>query len=82
MPAFKNPAKAKGITLRLLLSIGIFLLSLFIIFSIIHEVLYEKETRMDEKICNWMAPYRTPLLTRFVLVVPFFGSQKFLLPVE
>jgi membrane-associated phospholipid phosphatase len=72
--------KAKRITIRLLFSAGIFLVCLFIFFFIIHEVLLEKETHLDEKIFLWIGPYRTPLITKLMLFVTFFGSQKFLLP--
>jgi len=72
--------KAKSISLRLLVEIIIFLLSLFVFGWIADEMVLEKENRLDTIVFQKLAAITTPAVTSLMQTITFFGSNTFLFP--
>jgi undecaprenyl-diphosphatase len=72
--------KAKGISLRLLLVAGIFLLALFVFGLIAQEMVIENENQLDRDIFAKLASITNPSMTRVMVFITFFGSSYFLMP--
>lgn len=72
--------KVKGLSLRLLVITGIFLCALLVFWFIADEMVLENENKLDILTFQYLASWVSPALTRFMLVLTFFGSSYFLLP--
>lgn len=71
--------QAKGISVKVLFIIGIFLLSLVVFGLIAQEIVVEKENHLDIVVFNKLKHITTPPLTKIMTVITFFGSPFFLL---
>lgn len=75
-----TPEKARRLSLRLLLTGGLFLVALLLFAFIADEMVLEQENRFDLGIFAALKPLQSPGLTRVMTFVTFFGSHYFLLP--
>src|SRR5689334_4306359 len=65
---------------RLLIEIGLFLVSLFFFVYIIKEIVLENEHALDNWGWNIVAPLRSPGMTTFMRTITYMGSWYFLIP--
>ncbi len=72
--------KAKGISLRLLVVGGIFLLSLFLFILIADEMVLENENNLDILVFQKLRGITNTSITNIMLFLTFFGSTYFLIP--
>lgn len=72
--------KAKGISLRLLVVAGIFLLALLAFGFIANEMVLEKENWLDQWAFTRLAGITNSSVTQVMLFITFFGSSYFLMP--
>ncbi len=72
--------KASWITLRFILAISLFLLTLFIFVEITDEIVLEKENGFDIIISTAVSSLVSPFVTSLMNAFTFFGSQFFLIP--
>jgi undecaprenyl-diphosphatase len=72
--------KAKGISFRLLIIIGLLLLTLLVFWSIADEIVLEHESNFDLFIFQKLSFLSSPFTTKLMLFFTFFGSNIFLLP--
>lgn len=72
---FLQHSLIKTIALTLL-----FLSSLFVFIYIANENVMENENAFDARVMAFVAAHTTPLFSRIMLKITFFGSAKFLLP--
>lgn len=80
MPGGPVLQKAKGISLRLLMIGGIFLLSLFLFFLIADEIVMENEDKLDLFVFQKLKEITAPATTNAMQFITFFGSTYFLIP--
>jgi undecaprenyl-diphosphatase len=72
--------KIKGISLRLIIIAGIFLLA-FLLFSVIaDEMVLENENNLDKVVFRHLAAITYPGMTHIMEAITFFGSSYFLFP--
>ncbi|HET7898513.1 MAG TPA: phosphatase PAP2 family protein [Flavisolibacter sp.] len=78
----KAEAKEKltGLSLRVVLTVGIFLAALAIFAAIADEMVLEHENHFDTVVFNWIAPMINPTTTSVMMAITFFGSSPFLFP--
>ena len=69
-----------NISLRLIIAILLFLLTLFTFVYIADEIVLENETHLDETIITDLSAYHSPAATSAMTIFTFFGSSFFLLP--
>lgn len=72
--------KTKRVTIKLLVVVALFLLTLFIFGMITDEIVLEHESNFDTFIFKKLALLDSPSLTKVMLTFTFFGSTYFLLP--
>jgi undecaprenyl-diphosphatase len=72
--------KTKWVTVKLLVVVALFLLTLFIFWMIADEIVLEHESRFDSFIFKKLALINSPEVTRIMLLFTFLGSSYFLLP--
>ncbi|RYF79617.1 MAG: phosphatase PAP2 family protein, partial [Chitinophagaceae bacterium] len=72
--------KAKGISLRLLILAGIFLLALLLFAVIADEMVLENENLLDKAVFDQLKTITNPAMTNFMVAITFFGSSYFLFP--
>ena len=72
--------KTKGVTLKVLILVVLFLLTLFIFWVITGEIVLEHEGWLDNLVFSKLAMITSAGLTKVMLVFTFFGSTIFLLP--
>lgn len=72
--------KAKGISLRLLVVAGIFLLALLAFGFIANEMVLENENWLDQWAFALLAGITNSSVTQVMLFITFFGSSYFLMP--
>lgn len=72
--------KAKGISLRLLVVAGIFLLALLAFGFIANEMVLENENWLDQWAFARLAGITNASVTQVMLFITFFGSSYFLMP--
>jgi len=72
--------KIKGISLRLIVVILLFLLALGAFYIITDEAVLENENRFDTFVFKKISPLTFPTVTRLMTAITFFGSSYFLLP--
>lgn len=72
--------KVKGISLRLLVVVGLFLLFMLLFGFIADEMVLENENNLDLVAFRHLAAITTPATTHIMLVITFFGSAYFLFP--
>ncbi len=70
-----------SISKRTFLAILLFLTSLFIFIYIADENVLEKEIAFDTRVMAFVAAHTTALLKQIMLIITFFGSSQFLLPI-
>ncbi|MEO7961006.1 MAG: hypothetical protein ABIR19_05650, partial [Ginsengibacter sp.] len=70
----------KFITLRIILVVAIFVVSLFLFVGIADEIVLEKESGFDTAVSNVVNTIDSPGATSFFQTITFFGSSYFLLP--
>jgi membrane-associated phospholipid phosphatase len=68
----------KKLPVRLVLLFILFILSVYFFGYIVHEVLWEKEINVDERILNFLTHYVSPGVTRFMDLVSYLGSDYIL----
>jgi undecaprenyl-diphosphatase len=80
MQGNKQAKKIKGISLRVIIVAGLFLLA-FLIFSFIaNEMVLENENNLDKVVFHKLAVITNPGMTQVMESITFFGSSYFLLP--
>lgn len=72
--------KVKGISLRMLVVLGISAIFLLVLFFLTNEIVLENETGFDTAVFQYLDQYRTPLTTNVLTALTFFGSANFLIP--
>lgn len=72
--------KVKGISLRLVIVLAIFMIILLLFIFITDEIVLEKESRFDDAVFKFLSGYTTAAVTGKMVFLTFFGSQKFLFP--
>ncbi len=72
--------QAKRFSLRLLIEIGLFLISLVFFVYIVKEIVLENEQALDTWGWNVVAPLRSANMTTFMRIITWMGSWYFLLP--
>jgi membrane-associated phospholipid phosphatase len=72
--------EAKWITGRFILALVLFIVVLFVFVGITDEIVLEHNNVFDQHVSNAIGSLVSPLTTRLMLVVTFFGSANFLLP--
>lgn len=70
----------KKLSLKFLLTAGLFVMVLLLFALIIHEVTIEKESEFDTKVIHFFSPYSTEPFIRLMRFFTFLGSGKFLFP--
>ena len=66
--------------MRILISIVLFLVTLFVFVYIADEMVLEKENHLDTQIVAIVNQHQSPAATNFFETLTFFGSSKFLFP--
>ncbi|MDQ6901420.1 MAG: phosphatase PAP2 family protein [Bacteroidota bacterium] len=72
--------KATWITLRFILALIMFLITLFVFVAIADEIVLEHENKFDQSISTFIQSFQTNSLTQIMKGVTFFGSSTFLFP--
>jgi membrane-associated phospholipid phosphatase len=72
--------KATWITLRLILAVVLFLVTLFLFVAIADEMVLEKENNFDLTILKQIDLLVSPARTQLMKAITFFGSANFLFP--
>lgn len=72
--------QVKRFSKRLLIEIGLFIVSLFFFFFLVKEIVLENEQTLDNWGWNMIAPLRSPLMTEFMKGITLMGSWYFLIP--
>lgn len=72
--------KAKGLSLRFLITAAIFIASLLLFWMIADEMVLENENGFDQIVFQHLLFMTSPATTRVMTVITFFGSTYFLLP--
>ncbi len=72
--------KIKGVSLRLLVVILLFILALSAFYLITNEAVLENDNQLDQFVFQNISTIVSPSLTRLMIAVTFFGSSYFLLP--
>jgi membrane-associated phospholipid phosphatase len=72
--------QVKRFSRRLLIEIGLFIVSLLLFVFIIRTVVLENSQSLDQWGWNLVAPLRSPDMTEFMQVITLMGSWYFLLP--
>lgn len=81
MKLYNFPKKnSEKFSVRLMITLVLMLLALFVFWLIIHEVIYEKEEAIDTAITNFIGGYSSPQLTPFMEAMTFLASKYFLIP--
>ena len=75
-----NTKKAKWITSRFILALVLFLVILFAFVAITDEIVLGHESGFDQSISDAISSQVSPVATRLMEVVTFFGSANFLFP--
>lgn len=72
--------KASWITLRFILALLLFLITIFVFVTIADEIVVEHENKFDQSISHEILSFVSPANTSFMKAVTFFGSSSFLFP--
>lgn len=72
--------KAKWITLRLILALALFFITIFVFVAIADEIVLEHESNFDQAISNYIHSWVSPATTQLMKTITFFGSSSFLFP--
>lgn len=72
--------KVRGIPIRLLITAGIFLVSVFLFGLIANEMVIENENQLDKVVFHALNSITSPAMTAFMTAITFFGSTYFLFP--
>ena len=78
----QSPVKKKAtwITLRFILALVMFLITLFVFVAIADEIVLEHENTFDQSISSFIQSFQTDSFTQLMKGVTFFGSSTFLFP--
>jgi hypothetical protein len=69
----------KQLPVKLILPFVSFLISVYLFGFIVHEVLWEKEINVDNRILDFLSRYISSGLTRFMVVVSLLGAYYILI---
>ena len=72
--------KASWITIRFIIALALFLVTLFVFVSITDEIVLENENGFDQYISKAILPFVSPFATSVMKSFTFFGSEMFLFP--
>ncbi len=72
--------KAKWITLRLILALVLFLVTLTVFVTIADEIVLDHENNFDQTISGYIQSFVSPGMTKLMTSITFFGSSNFLFP--
>src|SRR6185312_15890212 len=72
--------KATWITLRLVLALVLFVLTLFLFVAIADQIVIKNRYSFDKNISDHIHSIVSPTLTKVIQVITFFGSANFLFP--
>lgn len=70
----------RSLSLRFVVSAGVFLLALFLFTAIADEMVLENENQLDKTVFAELRPITNPAITNIMAGVTFFGSSYFLGP--
>ncbi|MBA2422253.1 MAG: phosphatase PAP2 family protein [Chitinophagales bacterium] len=70
----------EAVTLKMLVVIAMFILSLFLFGLIAEEAVFENENGFDKRVFGLLSPFSNLSLIHLMQVTTFFGSRNFLLP--
>jgi undecaprenyl-diphosphatase len=73
-------AKARHLSIRVLVVVALFLGSLFLFSLIANEMVVEQEAQLDQTVFAALQPLQSPGLTHAMTIITFFGSAQFLFP--
>jgi undecaprenyl-diphosphatase len=76
----ESEEKVKGISIRVLVVLGISAIMLLILFFLANEIVLENETGFDTAVFHFVDRFRFPAVTAALTFFTFFGSINFLLP--
>lgn len=76
----ENEEKVKGISLRVLVVLGISAVFLLVLFFLTNEIVLENESGFDNAVFQFLNRFRSPGITSVLIFFTFFGSINFLLP--
>ena len=72
--------KTKVVSLKLVVLLAVFSLTLFIFWLIANEIVVEHEGGFDTNVFHKLSSITSPTLTKIMLFFTFLGSSEFLLP--
>jgi hypothetical protein len=72
--------KFEWITLRFILAIALFFLTLFIFVTIADQIVLDHKNHFDQSISTFVFSLVSPGLTQVMEKITFFGSAQFLIP--
>lgn len=72
--------KVKGISLRVLIVLGISAIFILVLFFLTNEIVLENESGFDTSVFQFLDRFRSEELTKVLIFFTFFGSINFLLP--
>ncbi|MEO7119846.1 MAG: phosphatase PAP2 family protein [Ginsengibacter sp.] len=72
--------KTKWITVRFILAIILFLITLSVFVGIADEIVLEHENSFDQTISTYIQSFTSPAMTKAMIRITFFGSSTFLFP--
>lgn len=76
----KAAGKVKGISIRLIIVLSIFVVILSLLLLITDKIVLEKETGFDNSVFKLLAGFTSKAVTDKMIFFTFFGSTKFLFP--
>ncbi|MDQ6757945.1 MAG: hypothetical protein M3004_13535, partial [Bacteroidota bacterium] len=72
--------KTKLVSIKLLVLLAVFSLTLFIFWMIAGEIVLEHESGFDTSVFHKLTSITSPFATKIMLFFTFLGSSEFLLP--
>ncbi len=78
--AIKTSEKVKGISVRIIIVLGVLAVFIAALYFLTDEIVLEGETAFDDRVYTFFQRFQTPGTTSLMLFFTFFGSIKFLLP--
>jgi undecaprenyl-diphosphatase len=78
----KSPpqTKTKWITVRFILAIILFLVTLIVFVGIADQIVLDHKNNFDKVISGYIQSFTSPAMTRAMIRITFFGSSTFLFP--
>ena len=72
--------KAGRISIRIIITVLIFLAAVALFAIIANEMVLENENNLDKVVFQHLASITTPVMTKWMVFITFFGSSYFLMP--